>query len=153
MLSAGRGATQQEGVVVRLGRSVETLLRRSDGIEVTLRSAPDGAMEKLVVDRIIALTGSVGDHTLYRQLQVHECWATSGPMKLAAALLASSAVDCLAQTSHGSDTLRNPEPGFFILGEKSYGRNSTYLMRVGWQQVDEVFPLLPVMPALVGETQ
>jgi len=62
-------------------------------------------------------------------------------------------VDCLAQTSHGSDTLRNPEPGFFILGEKSYGRNSTYLMRVGWQQVDEVFPLLPVMPALVGETQ
>ena len=153
MLSAGRGATQQEGVVVRLGRSVETLLRCSDGIEVTLRSAPDGAMEKLVVDRIIALTGSVGDHTLYRQLQVHECWATSGPMKLAAALLVSSAVDCLAQTSHGSDTLRNPEPGFFILGEKSYGRNSTYLMRVGWQQVDEVFPLLPVIPALVGETQ
>ena len=98
MLSAGRGATQQEGVVVRLGRSVETLLRRSDGIEVTLRSAPDGAMEKLVVDRIIALTGSVGDHTLYRQLQVHECWATSGPMKLAAALLASSAV---AATTRG----------------------------------------------------
>ena len=152
ILSAGTGVTHQvSGIAVRLGRSVEGLRRSVDGIEVTLRAAP-GALETLVVDRIIALTGSVGDHMLYRQLQVHECWATSGPMKLAAALLASSSVDCLTQTSHGSDTLRNPEPGFFILGEKSYGRNSTYLMRIGWAQVDEVFPLLAVTPALAGES-
>jgi hypothetical protein len=154
MLSSGTGSTLREpGIVVRLGRSVETLDRSSDGIEVTFRTEPDGAMEKLVVDRIIALTGSVGDHMMYRQLQVHECWATSGPMKLAAALLASASVDCLTQTSHGSDTLRNPEPGFFILGEKSYGRNSTYLMRIGWQQVDEVFPLLAVTPAPTGDSR
>ena len=95
----------------------------------------------------------MGDHTLYRQLQVHECWATSGPMKLAAALLASSSVDCLTQTSHGSDTLRNPEPDFFILGEKSYGRNSTYLMRIGWEQVEQVFRILPLTPALTGESR
>ena len=146
------GTERESGIVVRLGRSVEALRRGSDGIEVTLRTEPDGATEKLVVDRIIALTGSVGDHMMYRQLQVHECWATSGPMKLAAALLASASADCLTQTSHGSDTLRNPEPGFFILGEKSYGRNSTYLMRIGWQQVDDVFPLLAVTPALAGDT-
>jgi hypothetical protein len=63
-------------------------------------------------------------------------------MKLAAALLSSPSVDCLAQASQGVDALRNPEPDFFILGEKSYGRTSTFLMRVGWQQVDEVFSLL-----------
>jgi len=99
-----------------------------------------------VVDRAIALTGYVGDHTIYRQLQVHECWMTSGPMKLSAALLASSYVDCLDQTSQGADTLRNPEPDFFILGAKSYGRNSTFLMRVGWEQVGEVLSLLGGTP-------
>ncbi len=73
---------------------------------------------------------------------MHECWATSGPVKLAAALLSSLSAGCLAQTSQGVDVLRNPEPDFVILGEKSYGRTSTFLMRVGWQQVDEVFSLL-----------
>ena len=88
------------------------------------------------------MTGSVGDARMYRQLQVHECYATSGPMKLAAALLSSSSVDCLAQQSQGAEALQNPEPHFYILGSKSYGRNSTFLMRVGWEQVDEVFELL-----------
>jgi hypothetical protein len=115
----------------------------SDGLDVTLRDL-EGRMKTLKVDRVLALTGRVGDHQLYRQLQVHECYATSGPMKLAAALLGASggAGDCLAQTSLGPETLRNPEPGFFILGSKAYGRRNDFLMRVGWQQVDEVFQLL-----------
>ncbi|MGY8776523.1 MAG: flavoprotein, partial [Longimicrobiales bacterium] len=54
--------------------------------------------------------------------------------------------DCLAQESHGADTLRNPEPSFYILGSKSYGRNTTFLLRVGWDQVDEVFSLFPKTP-------
>ena len=33
-------------------------------------------------------------------------------------------------------------PGFFILGAKSYGRNSNFLLRIGWQQVDDVFEKL-----------
>jgi hypothetical protein len=59
-------------------------------------------------------------------------------MKLAASLLSSSS-DCLTQTSQGIETLTNPEPDFYILGSKSYGRNSSFLMRLGWQQVDDVF--------------
>ena len=65
-------------------------------------------------------------------------------MKLAAALLAQGdgSGDCLDQTSLGAETLVHPEPGIFILGIKSYGRRSDFLMRVGWEQVDEVFGLL-----------
>lgn len=65
-------------------------------------------------------------------------------MKLAAALMAQSggSGDCLDQSSLGPETLLNPEPGFFILGIKSYGRRSDFLMRVGWEQVAEVFELL-----------
>jgi hypothetical protein len=114
---------------------------RDSRIVVTLRHR-DGHPRQVTIDRILAMTGAVGDHTLYRQLQVHECWATSGPMKLAATLLASSSSDCLTQTSAGADTLKNPEPDFFLLGAKSYGRNTTFLMRTGWQQVEEVLGLL-----------
>ena len=64
-------------------------------------------------------------------------------MTLAAALMgAGGGGDCMQQTSQGADTLKNPEPGFFILGSKSYGRRTDFLMRVGWSQVDEVFGLL-----------
>ncbi|HEX5757608.1 MAG TPA: flavoprotein, partial [Thermoanaerobaculia bacterium] len=59
-----------------------------------------------------------------------------------AALLGAAGGDCLSQTSHGVEVLTNPEPGFFILGAKSYGRNNTFLMRAGWEQVAEVFGLL-----------
>ncbi len=123
------------------GVVVDSLAPLNGGYQVILRRR-GGGREQRVVDRILSLTGFVGDHSLYRQLQVHECYATSGPMKLAAALLGSAGVDCLAQESHGAETLVNPEPNFFILGSKSYGRNNTFLMRVGWQQVEEVFSLL-----------
>lgn len=137
-----RGKTP--GIEVRTGVVVEAVGPAQNGrVRVVLRRT-DGRQESVEVDRILALTGSVGDHLLYRQLQVHECYATSGPMKLAAALLgeAGGSADCLTQSSHGAETLVNPEPGFFLLGSKSYGRNSTFLMRVGWQQVEEVFGLL-----------
>lgn len=131
------------GLDVRTGAVVEALEPKDRRVDVTLRRG-DGR-ETVIVDRVLALTGRVGDHLLYRQLQVHECYATQGPMKLAAALLSTGSAtggDCLDQTSQGADTLRNPEPGFFILGSKSYGRRTDFLMRVGWQQVDEVFSLL-----------
>jgi len=126
-------------------------LRPGARIGVTLRGA-GGEATSVEVDAVLALTGRVGDHTIYRQLQVHECWATSGPMKLASALMAQSGGgDCLDQTSLGPETLRNPEPGFFILGIKSYGRMGDFLMRVGWEQVDEVFQLIEADEVLRGK--
>lgn len=134
---AGGGSPAVES---RRGVAVEEI-RKSDGrFEVLLRNG-EGS-ETVTVDRILSLTGAVGDHGLYRQLQVHECYATCGPIKLSAALLGAGSSDCLAQTTHGADTLTNPEPDFFILGSKSYGRNNTFLMRIGWEQVGEVFGLL-----------
>ena len=81
------------------------------------------------------------DHSLSRQLQVHECYATEGPIKLAATLLGGSA-DCLDQLSQGIEILKNPEPNFFILGNKSYGTNTTFLLTHGIQQVNTVMNYL-----------
>lgn len=121
------------------GVSVEALERNGNGLNVLLRGR-DGSTAARRVDRVVSMCGYVGDHALYRQLQVHECYATAAPMKLSAALLANPAGnDCMNQRSLGADLLENPEPGFLILGSKSYGRNTTFLMRVGWEQVDDVF--------------
>jgi cation diffusion facilitator CzcD-associated flavoprotein CzcO len=124
-----------------LGVVVDALEEAGGGlIRVTLRDQ-HGNRTHVLVERILALTGTVGDHLLYRQLQIHECYATSGPMKLAATLLGGSA-DCMAQESPGPETLKNPEPGYFLLGSKSYGRTTSFLLRVGWQQVEAVMGLL-----------
>ena len=136
---ARRLAAGVPGVELRAGVVVEALADRGGRVAATLRN---GTTDEVVVDRVVSLTGYVGDHNLYRQLQVHECYATSAPMNLSAALLGAAAGDCLQQESHGVDVLRNPEPNFFILGAKSYGRNNQFLMRIGWDQVDEVFGAL-----------
>jgi hypothetical protein len=138
--AAGLAGGASTAVEARRGVVVEAVAKSDGRFEVTLRNG--AGPERIAVDRILALTGAVGDHALYRQLQVHECYATCGPIKLAAALLGSGNADCLTQTTHGADTLANPEPSFFILGAKSYGRNNTFLMRIGWEQVGEVFGLL-----------
>ncbi len=93
------------------------------------------------VDRLIAQVGYTPNRDMYRELRVHECYASLGTMKLAAAL-AGAGGDCLKQPSLGAETLRNPEPGFFILGAKSYGRNSHFLLRTGFEQVRDVFTLI-----------
>jgi hypothetical protein len=120
------------------GAVVESMHPENGSVRVDLRHE-GGKVESVKVDRILSLTGGVGDDSLYRQLQVHECYAFAAPMKLSAALLGSAGGDCLEQESHGVEALKNPEPDFFILGDKSYGRNNTFLLQVGWQQVDEVF--------------
>jgi len=93
-------------------------------------------------DRIIANVGYRPDNSIYRELQVHECYATGGPMKLAAQLMGSPSSDCLDQTSGGPDSLRNPEPNFYILGSKSYGRGNQFLLSVGLEQIRDVFTII-----------
>lgn len=72
-------------VEVRRGVAVEGIAKPNGRFEVVLRNG-EGS-ETVTVDRILSLTGAAGDQGLYRQLQVHECYATCGPIKLSAALL------------------------------------------------------------------
>ena len=90
----------------------------------------------------------IRDSNLVKTDQIHYCYASDGPMKLAASLLAAGGGggDCLQQkVSHhipdklkcdtnchkasGDETLMSPEPNVFILGMKSYGRGSAFLLR------------------------
>jgi hypothetical protein len=93
-------------------------------------------------DEVLVNAGFGPDNSIYRELQVHECWSTRGPMKLAAALAGSKARDCLDTPVFGEEALRNPEPGFYILGHKSYGRSSNFLLETGYRQVADVIAAL-----------
>lgn len=105
----------------------------------------DSQTEPERFDRIIANVGYHPDLAIYRELQVHECYATEGPMKLAAQLQSSQAdgpTDCLDQVACGPQNLLNPETDFYILGSKSYGRSSNFLLNVGHQQIRDLFTII-----------
>ena len=105
---------------------------------VTLRIGDQPRVEE--VDQVIVNTGFGPDASIYRELQVHECYSTLGPMKLAAALDGST--DCLTAPVLGAEVLQNPEPDFYILGHKSYGRSSHFLLETGYRQVADVIARL-----------
>lgn len=151
----------------RLAVRANTLATRPDGnvefhnqavVEAVESAGPDkgfkvmarvaGKPRTFEADRLIANVGYTPDTGLYRELQVHECYASLGPMGLAASLLKQGGGDCLSITSHGAEALRTTEPGFFVLGSKSYGRNAHFLLRTGFEQVREVFALITGKPEL-----
>lgn len=110
------------------------------GFEVEITGETESVVQ---VDQVIANVGYRPDWSISSELQVHHCYATDGPMKLAAKLLADAGnentADCLDQTSHGGSTLVSPEPDYYVLGAKSYGRNSHFLYSVGLQQIRDLF--------------
>jgi len=129
------------------GATIDGYVVGADGVRVMLRESA-GASRTLDIDRVLALTGYRPDLELSRELQIHLCYASEAPMKLASAILTASLAspatsgDCLSQVSHGPETLQNPEPDFYVLGAKSYGRNPLFLLTIGHQQVQDVFALI-----------
>lgn len=120
--------------------TVDSIVRTESGnaVKVFIKSEVKCQTSPVPVQRIIANVGFRPNRQLYEELQVHECYASHGPMKLAAALLGETSADCLAQQSHGIATLKSPEPNFYILGAKSYGRSSRFLIQIGLEQVAAV---------------
>lgn len=109
---------------------------------VTLTDGDQARLEE--VDHVIVNCGFGPDNTIYRELQIHECFASRGPMNLSTALLAAggTATDCVKVPVFGVEALKTPEPDFFILGAKSYGRHGSFLLQTGYAQVGAVLPLL-----------
>lgn len=121
--------------------SIESIESPADGEGFRVTLSGERA-DEIEVDRIIANVGFRPDNRVYAELQVHECYASGGPMKLAASLAKSPSADCLAQVAAGPEALLNPEPDFYILGAKSYGRNSQFLLSTGHEQIRQLFSII-----------
>jgi len=139
---ANDAAVQSNGAVIHLAGSQVAEIRRGESdSSLVVRLSGEHAGE-YPIHHLIANVGSRPDRGLYRELQVHECYASEGPLKLAAHLMSHTSADCLDQTSGIAETLVCPEPNFFILGTKSYGRNSNFLFALGLEQIRETFAIL-----------
>ena len=84
------------------------------GFRITGRTA--GQEMVWEVDRVIANVGYAPDLGISRELHVLE--------------------------SNGPGSLRQPEPNYFVLGSKSFGRDPGFLLKTGYDQIRDVFALL-----------
>jgi hypothetical protein len=116
--------------------AVERIERKGDGIAVTERAALD-ARTLGPVDRIVVCTGQRPDLSITRELRLDldpwlESARTLGPM------IDPNLHSCGSVPPHGYKQLTHPEPGYFAVGVKSYGRAPTFLMATGYEQVRSV---------------
>ncbi len=88
-------------------------------------------------DQVIVNTGFRPDHTLYQELQARLSPVTDGPEGVARVVLASKRKPGEPE-EFGIEALAHPEPGFFIVGHKSYGRRNGFLLANGYRQVADV---------------
>jgi hypothetical protein len=89
------------------------------------------------VDRIIAATGQRPDLSLTRELRLDlDPWLES--TKALGPLIDPNEHSCGSVPPHGHRELAHPEPGFYTVGVKSYGRAPTFLLLTGYEQVRSV---------------
>jgi thioredoxin reductase len=119
------------------GVSVQALHPTGDGrVEVVGRSA-DGAEQTLTVDRIVSATGFRPDHSIASEVRL-DLDPVLGATRALAPLIDPNQHSCGTVPPHGVDELTHPEPGYYAVGMKSYGRAPTFLMATGYEQVRSV---------------
>jgi len=96
------------------------------------------------IDEIIGATGFRPNLEVTRELRLGLDAATEAPTALAP-LIDPNVHSCGTVPPHGAEELKHPEPGFFTVGMKSYGRAPTFLTLTGYEQVRSV------VAALVGD--
>jgi thioredoxin reductase len=130
------------------GYWVDEIKNIDNKLEISLIDCNEN-IKTITCDLIFALVGYRPNRKMYEELQIHECYATAGPMKMASALLASDASsDCTADLDGGDEIYNNPEPNFYILGAKSYGRSTNFLIQKGHDQIKAVFKQITNQPDL-----
>jgi Pyridine nucleotide-disulphide oxidoreductase len=127
--------------------NVESIISHGPDKGFTVSADVSGKSMTWNVDRVIASVGYSPDTTIYRELQIQECPVTLGPHGVATALAKHSGEGAMP-AALGPAALKTPEPNFYVLGAKSFGRNSQFLLRTGFEQVREVFTLIAGKPDL-----
>ena len=88
-------------------------------------------------DRIVNATGFRPDLELLSELRVDADPVLQSARALAP-MIDPNVHSCGSVPPHGAAELAHPEPGFYIVGAKSYGRAPTFLLATGYEQVRSV---------------
>jgi thioredoxin reductase len=110
---------------------VEGVRLGEGGVEVDLGGGRGGRF-----DAVVGLTGYRPDLSFLSELALEVSPVSEGAGRLTRAL--SSVTDCLSVPAVAPADLESGEPGFHLVGSKSYGRLPTFLLRTGQSQLETV---------------
>jgi thioredoxin reductase len=125
-------------VTVERRAHVEAIVDEGGELAVTLAAA-SGA-RRVVVDEIVALVGYRPDTSIFGELAVELSPATEGAARLHRAI--ANVTDCLAVPQVSARDLDSGEPGFALVGHKSYGRSRAFLLQTGLVQLETIVAAL-----------
>ncbi|MDR6167918.1 thioredoxin reductase [Microbacterium paludicola] len=97
--------------------------------------AEDG--RTLTADRVVVLTGFRPDLSLLSELRLELDPTLQAPVRIAAEV-DPNVHSCGSVAATGAADLAQPEPDFYLVGAKSYGRAPTFLALTGYEQVRSV---------------
>jgi thioredoxin reductase len=100
-----------------------------------------GAKKVVTVDRIVGATGFRPDHSIAAELRL-DLDPILGSTRALAPLIDPNEHSCGTVPPHGVDELAHPEPDFYAIGMKSYGRAPTFLLATGYEQARSVVAAL-----------
>nr|WP_177319908.1 NAD(P)-binding domain-containing protein [Actinoplanes philippinensis] len=114
------------------GFGVHTVRRGTGGITLV---AADG--RTLTADRVVSATGFRPDHGITGELRL-DLDPILGCTRTLAELIDPNQHSCGTVAPHGHRELGQPEPNYYAVGMKSYGRAPTFLMATGYEQVRSI---------------
>jgi thioredoxin reductase len=101
----------------------------------TVLVTDDGRM--VSADHVVVLTGFRPDLSFLTEMRLELDPVLQAPVTLAPEI-DPNVHSCGTVMPHGARELAHPEPGFYLVGMKSYGRAPTFLALTGYEQVRSV---------------
>ncbi|MDX6236655.1 MAG: hypothetical protein QOG10_1470 [Kribbellaceae bacterium] len=92
---------------------------------------------RVVADTVVNSTGFRPDHDIVGELRL-DLDPILGSTRALAPLIDPNRHSCGTVPPHGVDELAHPEPGYYAVGAKSYGRAPTFLLATGFEQARSV---------------
>jgi glycine/D-amino acid oxidase-like deaminating enzyme len=132
-LGSGLRALVDTGrVALVTGFGVHTVRRTDSGVELV---STDG--RTVTADRVVAATGFRPDHGIATELRL-DLDPILGCTRTLADVIDPNEHSCGTVPPHGYKELGHPEPNYYVVGMKSYGRAPTFLMATGYEQVRSI---------------
>jgi hypothetical protein len=127
----------QNGPVTLTPGFAATAVQEVEGRLIVEGETAEGPQSIGPVDRIVVSTGQRPDLSMTRELRLElDPWLES--TKALGPLIDPNLHSCGSVPPHGHRELSHPEPGFYTIGIKSYGRAPTFLLLTGYEQARSV---------------
>jgi hypothetical protein len=131
-----RSLVQSGRIKLLTGFSTEAVTETEHGLVLT-GETDRSTVSLSPVDEIIVATGQRPDLAITRELRLElDPWLES--TKALGPMIDPNIHSCGSVDPHGHRETSHPEPGFYTIGVKSYGRAPTFLLLTGYEQARSV---------------